>query len=575
MVFFKPRKNFVLLSLLTMAVFNLKSIDIDIELYEACKAIDAIKKTVHQEDPSFFSNLKAVLFEKADKIENDFKFFQSKEGIHSFIDRSTATIGTIAAFAAYMYFLIYVQMKAIDANMEQEGLQIYYPGQIDFNLSGVAGMSGPKADMQDIISYIKNPKMYKNIGAHVPKGILLNGSPGNGKTLLAKAVAGEVSCPFISINGSSFIQMYVGVGAMRVRSLFAKARNLASKYGACIIFIDEIDAVALQRSSSGGNGEHDQTINALLAEMDGLDKSEYPVIVLGATNRAHLLDAAIVRPGRFDRTVEVSKLAIKDRIELLQIAVKSVKTAVEFDVNRIAQMTINFSGAELANLVNEAAILAVNAGRQVVVMQDVELAFDHITLGREITGMQQSHDKKWKTAIHEAGHTMAEILCDKAHIVHKVSITPRSNTLGVMRMLPLYESYEYTQDDMKNQIVIVLCGRLAEEAFGMGLSTGASNDLEKAHALAYDMVAVYGMSDTLRNIGFNRSHQMPNDIATQIEREVQAIINECAERGKQLMNEHKHDIESIAKLLIEKGTVLGSDIYELLNLDMPAPCAVN
>lgn len=534
---------------------------------------DAINDRIHNNNecnttsPAIFTNWSSAIQDKFQTSWNNFKYLGTHKGAHDSLDFVIGVVGLIA----YIYFITYVQTTALNNQLQQEGMQIYYPGDIIIKLSDVAGLSGAKADVQDIITYLKEPSVYKNIGARVPKGVLMNGAPGNGKTMLARALAGEVNCPFISMNGSAFIELYVGLGAQRVRAVFGEARRLACRYGACIIFIDEIDAVAMARSSggAGGHNEHDQTLNALLAEMDGLDQSGKPVIVIGATNRAHLLDEAIVRPGRFDRKVEVSKLNIKDRLELLQLAVKKIKTDASFDIHRIARFTRGFSGAELANLINEAAIIAANSGKKIVTMTDIELAFDTITLGREIKGMEQSHDQQWKTAIHEAGHTIATIACDTCNILHKVSIVPRSNTLGVMRMLPLYEAYEMNQVDMENNIVIALAGRLAEEEFGMGLSSGASSDLQTAHTIAYEMVAFYGMSDALKNIAYNQRHQLSNDIATQVEREVQKIIDRCTQRCKILVAQHKYDIEKIAHLLIEKGTVVAEEVYQLLDMAVP------
>ena len=511
----------------------------------------------------------------ADKVSNVLEgkmdYLQSQQGVEDTVNSIIAGGSSLLFIGAITALSMYIQKKMMSGIGGEQSMQVYYPGQIKLKFSDVAGLSGAKADMQDIISYLKNPKKYTTIGAKVPKGVLMNGGPGNGKTLLAKAFAGEVNTPFISVNGSSFQQTFVGVGAARVRTLFDKARSLASWYGGCIIFIDEIDSLALQRSSAGGfsNSEHDQTLNALLAEMDGLDVSGHPVIVLGATNRAELIDEAVKRPGRFDRKVEVTKPAIKDRVELLKIALKSVKQSTSLDIYRIALATQGFSGAELANLINEAAILAANAGRKTIGSQDIELAFDNITLGREIQGMEQSDDAKWATAVHEAGHTMALIVLDKKNIIHKSSIAPRSNTLGVMRLLPLYESYSLTQQDMKNSIVIFLSGRLAEEAFGIDISTGAASDLQRSHSMAYDMVALYGMSDALRNISYSQRDSLPNDIATKVEHEVQKIVNECTSIGKKIISEHKQDIEKIAKLMMQKGTILGEEIYSLLNLPLP------
>ena len=494
-------------------------------------------------------------------------YLSSDAGISQVINFS----GQASIAVGMAFFYLYLQQNTKDM-IGNQTMQIYYPGDIKTKLADVAGLSGAKADIRDIISYLEKPKQYHKIGAKAPKGILLNGEPGNGKTLFAKAVAGEVNCPFISVAGSSFVQMYVGLGATRVRDLFSLAQQIAGQYGACIIFIDEIDALARKRSAAGAGSdrEHDQTVAQLLECMDGLTRQAYPIIVLGATNRAELLDPAVVRPGRFDRKVEVTKPLLKDRVELIKIALQSVQHLKSIDIQRLSRITSGFSGAQLAGLINDAAVLAVADGRKFVEECDIELAFDHITLGREIEGMDQTAADKWETAIHEAGHAVGWLFghCNK-YIVHKVSITPRSHTLGVVWAAPLRESYLSAHDEMKARIIVSLCGRLAEEEFNMQLNGGAESDLQNAYNMAYDMVARYGMSDALYNISYSQRGQLPNDIATQVEREVKKIIDECTAIAKQLIASHKQDIEKIAKLLIQKGTVVGSEIYQLVDVPLP------
>ena len=423
--------------------------------------------------------------------------------------------------------------------------------------------------MQDILSYLKNPKAYKKIGAKVPKGILMNGGPGNGKTLIAKAFAGTVNVPFISVAGSSFVQMYVGLGAARVRDLFKKALQLSEQYGGCIIFIDEIDAVATKRSASAGGAEreHDQTVAQLLECMDGLQSQEHPIIVLGATNRADLLDPAIKRPGRFDRKVEITKPLVKDRIALINIALENVRYAQNIDIESLARITSGFSGAELAGLVNDAAVLAVADKRKYVETQDLELAFDHITLGREITGMDRTNEDRWITAIHEAGHAAGLMFGHNSkYVVHKASIIPRSKTLGIVYYVPLREMYKSTEDEMRARIVVALCGGLAEQAFGFDKSTGPRGDIAQAFDIAYEMVAMYGMSEELNYI---YDQKLPTDISSPIYKEAKKIVDECSIVAKDLIASHKKEIEMIAQLLMKKGTVLGQELYELVGLSVP------
>lgn len=477
----------------------------------------------------------------------------------------------MVVFGAYVYMYVHQHTKDTIGN---QTMQIYYPGDIKVSLSDVAGLEGAKADMQNIISYLASPQEYADIGAKIPKGVLMNGAPGNGKTLLARAVAGTVNCPFISVAGASFVQMYAGLGAARVRDLFARAEQLAAEYGGCIIFIDEIDAIANKRSAvhSGGDREHGQTVAQLLECMDGLQNHEHPIIVLGATNRVELLDDAVMRPGRFDHKVEITKPYLQDRVTLIKLALDNVKYVHTVDIESLARITAGFSGAELANLVNSAAILAIEHGRNVVAQRDLELAFDHIVLGREITTMQQIPEDIWVTAVHEAGHAAGWLFGnDTRHVIHKASITPRSHTLGVVWATPLYEKHSHTQHDMKSKIIVTLCGGLAEKEFGFDKSTGMSNDLAKAYALAYEMVSKYGMSSTtLQYISYDGIHdRLPDAVATPVYEQAKKIVDECLVIAQELVVCHKEEISAIAQLLMEKGTVLGKEIYETVGLPMP------
>lgn len=496
-------------------------------------------------------------------------FWQTDAGISK-----TISIGVgLCTFIGLALFYIFLKQQSVDI-VGNQTMQIYYPGDIKLKMDDVAGLSGAKADMQDIIDYFQNSRMYDKAGAKVPKGILMNGSPGNGKTLLAKAFAGQVNCPFISVSGSSFNQMYVGLGAARIRDLFIIAQKLAAQYGGCIVFIDEIDSVAQKRGSGGGGVEkdHDQTVAQLLQCMDGLEKNDNQIIIFGATNRIKSLDPAIVRPGRFDRIIEITKPKFKDRVELLNINFKTVKMAIDVDINRIARLTSGFSGASLSNLINESAILAANNNRIVIEMKDIELAFDNITLGREIKGMEFTYEDRLATAIHEAGHAAGWLFGkSKAYAIHKASITPRSHTLGIVHAIELHESGSLTETEMKAMIVVALCGGLAEQEFGFDKSTGVSNDLAKARAIAYDMVVKYGMSEELNYLSYDEiDHRLPNDIATQVHKAVQRIVDECFVIAKKLVADHRTDIEKIADLLMIKGTVLGDDIYQLVGLPLIA-----
>ncbi|MGZ6250461.1 MAG: ATP-dependent metallopeptidase FtsH/Yme1/Tma family protein [Candidatus Chromulinivorax sp.] len=448
--------------------------------------------------------------------------------------------------------------------------RIYKAGDIKTKLDDVAGLHAAKLDVFDIIEFLKNPKAYTDMGAKIPKGVLLQGEPGNGKTLLAKAIAGQVQCPFISVCASEFIEMFVGAGAARVRDLFAKAKELAP----CIIFFDEFDAIARKRASvsvGGGGDEHAQTLGQLLALMDGFDMQKHPIIVIAATNRVDVLDSAVTRPGRFDRIVEVAKPLLQDRIEILKVHFKTVKKSDAIDYALIARATRGFSGAELANLVNEAAILAVNDKSPCVTMRHVDAAYDNITLGRATQGMQLIEQDLWETAIHEAGHSIVRVFLEHADPLYKVTIEPRGKALGLSYWLPLREKYSSKEAEMRAQIVVCLAGGLAEQEFGFGKTVGLSNDLMKARDLAYDMIVHYGMSDELRYMSYaDIEHKISDEVRTQIHEEVQKIIDESYEVAQNMVHDHREYIEQLANMLMEEGTVFGDVVYRMCGVAQPS-----
>ncbi len=455
------------------------------------------------------------------------------------------------------------------SDFQKSRAKIYKPGDIKTKLSDVAGLHAAKADMQDIMAFLKNPKAFTDMGAKIPKGVLMQGPPGNGKTLLAKAIAGEVNCPFISVCASEFIEMFVGAGAARIRDLFAKAKELAP----CILFIDEFDSIGRKRSSmsvGGGGDEHAQTLGQLLTLMDGFDTQKNPIIILAATNRVEVLDPAVLRPGRFDRIVEVGKPYLKDRIAILNVHLKDIKKSDDIDVPLIAQATIGFSGAELANLINEAAILAVQDKSSCVTMLHIDRAYDNITIGREIVGMDQNPDELWQTAIHEAGHSIVRIFLEHADPLYKVTITPRGGALGISYSRALKEKYATHELEMMDKIKVCLAGLLAEEEFGMHPNTGRRNDLMQAGNIAYAMVATYGMSDELLYMNYEDIDiYLPQDVANTIHEQVRKIIKECTAQATILVQEHKDHIEELARLLMKEGTVFGNVVYEMCGLPQP------
>ena len=449
--------------------------------------------------------------------------------------------------------------------------RVYQPHEISERMSDVAGNENAKLDLADIITYLQDPAPFKAMGAKVPKGVVMYGPPGTGKTMLAKAMAGEANCPFISISGSEFVEAIVGMGAARVRDLFKIAKELAP----CIIFIDEIDALAHKRASTsfgGGADESSQTLAQLLVAMDGFDVMKKPIVIIGATNRFEALDPAILRPGRLDRKVHVALPTKKDRAAIVNVHIKKIATDGAIDVNRIAQATGGWSGADLANLMNEAAILAVNKKANKVTMNEINDAYDNIKLGRELLNYEQTPEELYETAIHEAGHTVATVFCkNNKYPLQKVTIQPRSNSLGITMRIPLNDVLSQTYEEFRADIIIKLSGRIAEELFGMSINTGAGSDLEGARETAYHMVVICGMGRAdLAYMSYNEiDHQLPESLATKIHEEVQAIVHECQQEAFALLSAHKADIKKLADLLVQKKVVYGDEVYTLFGQVAP------
>jgi cell division protease FtsH len=439
----------------------------------------------------------------------------------------------------------------------------------------VAGYEGAKEEISEVVDFLRNPGRYSAAGAMVPKGVLMVGPPGTGKTLLARAVAGEAQVPFISVTGSSFVEMFVGVGAARVRDLF----DMARKRSPCIIFIDEIDAIGQRRAGSGAvvsNDEREQTLNQLLAEMDGFEPSA-GVVVLAATNRPEVLDPALLRPGRFDRQVTIPLPNVNERSAILVVHTKDKKLAPDVDLNAVARGTPGFSGADLANLANEAAIFAVRDHRNVLTAADFDAARDRIILGRREGSNVLLPEEKNAVAVHESGHAMVAALSEHADPVAKVTILPAGQTLGVTEQLPLVERHMYSEDYLLDSLAVRLGGRAAElVVIGQG-STGASNDLAGATDLAIKMVREFGLSKTLGPIGYPEGGSVflggggsalssrPFAEATQaeIDKEVSALLRDAETRAINLLKAHRPELDSLVSLLLEVETVDGSDVYRL------------
>ena len=445
----------------------------------------------------------------------------------------------------------------------------------DTTFADVAGYEGAKAEIAEVVDFLREPDRYSRVGASVPRGVLMIGPPGTGKTLLARAVAGEAKVPFFSVTGSSFVELFVGVGASRVRDLFTEARKRAP----AIIFIDEIDAIGQRRAGAGvavSNDEREQTLNQLLAEMDGFEPSS-GVVVLGATNRPEILDPALLRPGRFDRQVTIPLPNVNERTAILGVHVRDKKLAPNVDLNAIARGTPGFSGADLANLANEAAINAVRDHREVVSADDFSTARDRIILGRREGSNVLLPDEKHAVAVHESGHAMVAALSDHADPVAKVTILPAGQTLGVTEQLPLVERHMYGEDYLLDSLAVRLGGRAAElVVIGQG-STGAANDLAGATDLAIKMVREFGLSKTLGPIGYPEGGSVflggggapmssrPFAEATQaeIDNEVSSLLRDAEKRAIALLKDHRPELDSLVELLLEKETVDGKDVYRL------------
>ena len=447
-------------------------------------------------------------------------------------------------------------------------------GKVRVRFTDVAGCDEEKQEMAEIIDYLKFPKKFEKMGARIPKGVLLAGHPGTGKTLLAKAVAGEANVPFYSISGSDFVEMFVGVGASRVRDMFKKAKETAP----CIIFIDEIDAVGRQRGAGfgGGHDEREQTLNQLLVEMDGMEENT-GIVVVAATNRPDVLDPALLRAGRFDRQITVSLPDRKGREAILRVHARNKHISEEVDLGALAKRTPGFSGADLENVLNESAILAVRHNEESISMADVDEAIDRVMMGP--AKVSRTYDDKTKklVAYHESGHAIVGLFLDNAQVVQKVTIIPRGQAGGYNLMTPKEEKMMDTKNDLLATITSYMGGRVAEETFFDDVTTGASNDIERATNIAKDMVTLYGMSDlgpikynsASQNVFLGRDYNSPNNVSGQvafeIDQEVRKIVNLCHDKATEIIGSHKQELVRIAEALMEYETLTREQIQRVVN----------
>ena len=453
--------------------------------------------------------------------------------------------------------------------------KIYAEREVGITFADVAGIEEAKQELAEIVEFLKTPEKFTRLGGKIPKGVLLVGAPGTGKTMLAKAVAGESGVPFFSLSGSDFVEMFVGVGAARVRDLFGQAKENAP----CIIFIDELDALGKARGISpmGGHDEREQTLNQLLVEMDGFDPNT-GVIIMAATNRPEILDPALLRAGRFDRHVAIDRPDVRGRKAILKVHMKGVKLDKEVDIAKVAALTPGFVGADLANLVNEAALLSARGDKKSVGMAEFQEAIDRIIGGLEKKNRMMNEKEKKIVAYHESGHALVAMTVPTADPVNKVSIIPRGiAALGYTQQLPTEDRYLMTKEELLDRLCVLLGGRVAEEIVFKDISTGAQNDLQRATDIARSMVTEYGMSEKLGLVtyakerrplfldtGFSPAKEYSDETAKEIDDEVERLMSEAHDRVKQILSEKREELEVLAQTLLQKETILGDELQELL-----------
>ena len=512
-----------------------------------------------------------------DKTQAAPKVYFEKEDASPFWSSTLITLLPMV-FIGLMFFLFMRQLQAGGGKAMSFGkskARMLNDSQNKVTFADVAGVDEAKDEVEEIIAFLKDPKKFQRLGGRIPKGVLMIGPPGTGKTLLARAIAGEAGVPFFSISGSDFVEMFVGVGASRVRDLFEQGK----KHAPCIIFIDEIDAVGRHRGAGlgGGHDEREQTLNQLLVEMDGFESNE-GVIIIAATNRPDVLDPAILRPGRFDRRITVTRPDVRGREAILRVHAKKTPLAPDVDLSLIARGTPGFTGADLENLVNDAALLAARQDKDAVSMIDFEMAKDKVYMGTERRSMLISDEEKRNTAIHEAGHTLISVLINHHDPVHKVTIIPRGPALGVTWYLPKDDRHNISKEQAESSIAVALGGRIAEEVIFGRLTTGAGNDIEKATDIARKMVCEWGMSEKLGPLAYGKKEESvflgrdygsrqadySEQTALEIDQEVRAIVHRQYEKVKGFLSENASQLEALAKALIERETLDADEIKATL-----------
>ena len=526
-------------------------------------------QTYTPEDPTLVKSLTDKNIRVIAKPEDD--------GVNPLLHYVLSWLPMLLLIGVWVFFMRQMQSgggRAMGFGKSRARLLTEKQGRVTFD--DVAGIDEAKAELEEIVQFLKDPQKFQRLGGKIPKGVLLVGPPGTGKTLLARAIAGEANVPFFTISGSDFVEMFVGVGASRVRDMFEQGKKNAP----CIIFIDEIDAVGRHRGAGlgGGNDEREQTLNQMLVEMDGFESNE-GVILIAATNRPDVLDPALLRPGRFDRQVVVPNPDVNGREKILRVHMKKVPIASDVDPKVIARGTPGFSGADLANLVNEAALLAARLGKRVVAMHEFEFAKDKVMMGTERRSMVMTESEKRMTAYHEAGHALCALLTPNSDPVHKATIIPRGRALGLVMSLPENDRISVSKAWMQDKIVMALGGRMAEELiFGPdGVTSGASSDIKSATGIARSMVTEWGMSDKLGTIAYGdnsqevflghsvtQSKNVSEATAQEIDSEVKEIIRRANDRARRLLTENIEELHRIARGLLEYETLSGDEIRTVL-----------
>jgi len=530
--------------------------------------VDETEGTLRTLIPSNYPDVYKMLREKNVNVE-------IKEASNAnMISLIINSIPFILLLALYFFMIRQMQSggnKALSFGKSRARLHSSQQKKVTFK--DVAGVDEAKEELQEIIEFLREPQKFQKLGGRIPKGVLLVGPPGTGKTLLARAIAGEANVPFFSISGSDFVEMFVGVGASRVRDLFEQGKKNAP----CIIFIDEIDAVGRHRGAGlgGGHDEREQTLNQLLVEMDGFESNE-GVILVAATNRPDVLDPALLRPGRFDRRVVVGRPDVKGREQILRVHTKKVPLSDDVDLSVLARGTPGFAGADMANLVNEAALIAARQNRKVVTMYDFEHAKDKVIMGTERKSMMLTDEEKKNTAYHEAGHALVAAIIPHADPLHKVTIIPRGMALGLTMQLPMDDKHSYHKDFLESQLAILMAGRIAEEIFMKHITTGAGNDIERATDMARKMVCEWGMSDMGpmsygkkeeqiflgREISQHRDYSEAT--AIRIDEAVHRFVDEGYKRARGIIEQHNDAMIRIAEALLEREVLDGAEVLQLI-----------